>query len=433
MDEQDQRDQLSDRAKYGEITGDEADAEAIRLGLGSLSRRPGPEEFRPEALTHWTLPMAVAWIAFLDLDEVREWSAPYRADCREWLWQRWRVGFEGPIHEGWHLEARSKPTLALLGLSATYDNVAKGKPLSMSIDEAREALWIALREGFFPATGIDTETGRRVEIPALEWRELVPVQTKGDADEVRRGLLGHGYRDVLFPVAPLRGHWRKIEPPTYTLPPIMPPTGFGYMPLFCAAQWIATEGGRSDFDPIEVNVWRTAYAQLVDAISSGAVKVVGVQGHQTLPVPAYLFVGIRVDYPYADRTIDMILSNELVLRCYPYVDEEHWRNGFDDALVDRGGDRWVRLSVEKSGVRTAWPFDDAPAKSGTPGRPTSAHLFKAEMERRAARGDLCPTLAAETRYLSKWLEDNHPTMPQALPGSIAEVIRTRYWKLHSQN
>jgi hypothetical protein len=69
------RDELFRRASIGELTGDQADVEAVRLGLGSLSRRPGPEEFRPEIETHWTLSMAVAWITYLDLDEVREWSA----------------------------------------------------------------------------------------------------------------------------------------------------------------------------------------------------------------------------------------------------------------------------------------------------------------------------------------------------------------------
>jgi hypothetical protein len=68
------RDELFEKAKVGVITGEEADAEAMALGLGSLSRRPGEEAYRPEAETHWTLPMAVAWISYLDLNEVREWS-----------------------------------------------------------------------------------------------------------------------------------------------------------------------------------------------------------------------------------------------------------------------------------------------------------------------------------------------------------------------
>lgn len=429
------RDELFDRAKIGKITGVEADAEAIRLGLGSLSSKPAPDAFRPEKMTDWTLPMALAWIIYLDLDEVREWHAGYRAETWHWIHQTWRVGFGGPVYTGWLLEQRRPPTMAGLAISIAQDTVDddEGPKPTMTSREAQEGLWIMLRDGFFKASGIDTTTGRRVEIPSLDWNELVPVQGPAEVDEVRHGLLGEGYREVLVPSAPIRKHWRRVEPPVQSLPPIMPPTGYGFMPLFCAAQWIATEGGRRDFDPTDGEVWRPAYAQLLDAISSGAVKVVGVEGHQTKPVPAHLFVGIQVDYPYFDAPIDMILSNELVLRSYPYVDEEYWRKGFDDALVDRGSDRWVRLSVEKSGVRAAWPFDDAPPKSGTPGRPTSAHLFKAEMERRASKGQLSPTLAAETRYLSKWLEDNHPDMPQALPTSIAEVIRSRYWELRSRN
>lgn len=145
------KDALFERAKVGEITGEQADAEAIRLGLGSLSRRPGPDEFRPEAETHWTLPMAVAWIAYLDLDEVREWSVPYRAECSYWFWQRWRRGFDGPIYEGWHLEQRSRPTLSLLVTGSVFYGAKGDNGLTMSIAEAREALWIALSEGFFPA------------------------------------------------------------------------------------------------------------------------------------------------------------------------------------------------------------------------------------------------------------------------------------------
>jgi hypothetical protein len=402
--EQELKDDLIERADCGKITGAEADAEAIRLGLGSFSHQPGPDEYRPEAVAYRALPMAVAWIAYLDLEDVRNWSAPYREQCYDWHWRKRRQGMSGVVGAGWQLQQRSRPTLALLSISASYDLATGNKTLAMGIGEARAALWIALQSDCFRASGVDVHTQKRVEIVPLDWLELKWVEHH-ERDEVRSDVLDlhqtSRYRDVLIPSAPLMGLWRKPLAKVEVLPPIMQPTGFGYIPLFCAAQWIATEGGTIDIDPTDVDVWRLAYGQLVDAISSGAVKVVGVEGHQNKPVPAHLFVGIRVDYPYADPTIDMILSSELVLRCYPYVDEEHWRNGFDDALVDRGGDRWVRLSVEKSGVRSTWPFGHSqPPKSGTPGRPTSAHLFKPEMERRAECGELSQSLAAETRYLS---------------------------------
>jgi hypothetical protein len=139
--------------------------------------------------------MAVAWITYLDLDEVRKWSAPYRAECFEWRWQRWRVGFDGPIYEGWHLEQCHKPTLSLLSLSSIHDYVNDDKQPALPVGNAREALWVALREGAFAAIGIDSQSGRRVEIPALDWHELVPVAAGNKADEVRRGLLGDGYMD----------------------------------------------------------------------------------------------------------------------------------------------------------------------------------------------------------------------------------------------
>lgn len=429
----DQRDELIERAKLGEISGEAADAEAIWLGLGSLSHTPGPEKFRPEAEPYWTIPMAVAWIAYLDLDEVREWYPPFRAACFHWLWQRWRRGPDGEPLEGWHLEGRQRATLLRLKMGALWDARPAERPQEMSIEEAQKALWLALREGFFAASGIDTETGRRVEIAPLDWNELQPFEGPGETDEVRRGPLASGYREVLVPSAKMRGYWRRVEKPTLVLPETMPPIGHGYMPLYCAAQWIATEGGRIQFDPTDLERWRHAYRELTAALSTDAVRAVGIIASETKPVPPHLFAGIRVNHPFEDMEIELMVSQELVLRSYPYVDEEHWLKGFDDALVDRRGDHWTRLMVDKMGVRAAWPFENTAPKSGAPGRPTSAHLFKAEMERRAKCGDLSPTLAAETRYLSKWLQDNHSTMPQARPGSIEEVIRTRYWELRSQN
>lgn len=430
MNEQDQREQLFERAKHGEISGDEADAEAIRLGLGSLSSRPNPDAFRAEAETHWTLPMAVAWIAYLDLDEVREWSAPYRAECWHWVWQRWRVGFDGPVYEGWHLEQRSKPTLAMLGISAAVDRAEGDKPLAMSIGEATEALWMALREGFFVASGIDTQTDRRVEIPKLEWHELVAVQGKGERDEVRHGLTGNGYAEVLLPASALRGFWRRPAESVERLPPTMRPDGDGYMPLYCAAQWIATEGGRLDFPPNNPSIWRAAFDPLLAAITSDRVRVVGLRASERDIVPGHVFAGIQVDYPFDSAEVEILAGPELYLRSYPYVDEQHWRGGFDDALVHRREDKWTRLMVDKASVRQLWPFhpsDFADQHTGLPGRPgKSKHIIDDELDRRAASGHLEPTLAGQAQALLEWLIKNHPGAPRPTVRVVANNIRARF-------
>lgn len=410
----DKRDRLIEQAKYGEISGDEADAEAKRLGLGSLSHRPGRDDFRPESLSHWTLPMVLAWISYLDLEEVREWSAPYREQCWHWVWRRWQVGFDGPIHEGWLLEQRSKPTVSLLAISAAIDGTSGSKPMSVSLREAQESLWIMLRDGFLKATGIDTSTDRRVEIPSVEWHDLRPVQVRNDVDELHRDGLryGAGYRDVLLPSAIVQRYWRRENVPVYALPALIAPSGNGYMPLFCAAHWIATNGGQRDFDPGDVENWRPAFEGLLSGIASEAIRVVGMSENQKQPVPAYLFAGIRVDFPYAESDLDLILSDELVLRSHPYVGEEDWFKGYSDALSDRRGDRWSRLMVEKSDVLALWPFAySEPIRSGSPGRPSSMQLVRQEFEKRREEGTMCITITEESRFLAQWLSANHKGHP----------------------
>lgn len=424
------RDELFRRASIGEITGDEADAQAISQGLGSLSQRPGPHEFRPESVTHWALPMAVAWIAYLDLDQVREWSAPYREACLEWRWQRWRLGFDGPISEGWHLERRSKPTLPRLGISATLDGREDPGALAMSVSDAQDALWVALREGFFAASGIDTETNQRVEIPALHWHELISIETK-ERDEVRRGRLGSGYREVLIPSRALRGFWSPPAERQLALPATVLPTGDGYMPLYCAAQWIATRGDSFKFDPEDRAVWMAAYDQLLSAIASEKVRVVGFRDGQPELVAGYHFAGCAIDYPFGSVEMDLRMGDRLYLRSYPYLDDDHWNGGFDDALVRRGEERWKRLMVERESVRSLWPFGkSAETSTGLPGRPTLAkHLIDDELQRRAEAGQLADTLAEEAKALLAWLRNRHPMHAPPTIGTIQNNIRIHYWRL----
>ena len=57
------------------------------------------------------------------------------------------------------------------------------------------------------------------------------------------------------------------KPDRIALPQLMRPEGPGYMPLFCAALWIATKGGVVDFDPVRTDQWEPAYSQLLARIS----------------------------------------------------------------------------------------------------------------------------------------------------------------------
>jgi len=431
-----EKEKLFLKAAHGEITGEEADAEAIRLGLGRLSHTPKPHEFRVDKLPQWTLPMAVAWIAYRDLEEVREWHAPFRENCWDWIWRRWRVGPDGPVHEGWHLEQRHRATLSLLSIGEALDRTDSQKSLMMSVREAREALWSALQEGFFVASGVDLETNRRAEIPSLDWHELVSVEGPGQIDEVRIGLMGTGYKDVLLPSAALQGYWRLASEKPPTLPETRAPTGEGYTPLYCVAQWIATKGDTVRFDPQDETIWRPAYDELLAAVASEKVRVIGTRNGQREIISGFHFAGCQVDYPFGSADLEVLAGEDLYLRSYPYLDDEHWRDGFDDALINRNGERWTRLMVEKGDARARWPFpipegdDEADLRSGMPGRPGKAkHLIEDEFKRRGQSGALAESLALEAGALLDWLSLNYPQHSRPTIRTIQNNIRADYRRL----
>ena len=57
----------------------------------------------------------------------------------------------------------------------------------MSVAEAIDALWLALRSRSLEATGIDEDTGRRVPIPAEQWHDLTWFEENG-RDVIRAEL-----------------------------------------------------------------------------------------------------------------------------------------------------------------------------------------------------------------------------------------------------
>ena len=429
------RDELFHRLSLGELTPAEAEAEAAQLGLGPLAPTPDDDSFDPAKEAHWTLPMAVAWIAHRTWPAVRlRWEA-YRKELWDWHQRESRIGFEGETHKGWFLEQRGRTTLASLSFAEALAAETDRDPrYSMTVAEAKKALWDALQSDCFRVTGVDQRSGERVEILPTTWIDLKYFEQSG-VDEVRRDPLlsnaPHRYQDVLLPSRAIRGLWREpfgvdIE----RLPPNVLPMGDGYIPLYCAAQWIATEGGARDFEPQSPAIWKTAYEALLASIASEEVKVVGTGGGERELVPGFHFADCQVEYPFPGRSTELIVSETLYLRSYPYLDDAHWRGGFDDALINRRGTRWSRLMVSKSDVRRLWPFAAAaPAKTGAPGRPTSMHLIADELERRAAEGRMSVGVSQEAKELLAWLAEAHPASSRPTAKTIQNNIRFRYREL----
>jgi hypothetical protein len=205
------------------------------------------------------------------------------------------------------------------------------------------------------------------------------------------------------------------------LPETIPPTGAGYMPLYCAVQWIATEGGKRIFDPNDQSIWKAAFADLLAHLSSDQVKVIGVRKGEREPVPGHHFAACPVDYPFSHAPIELLLSEHLYLCSYTFVDEEHWTSGLDDSVRDCRGQRWSRLMVLKEDVARYWPFSEA-SETGAPGRPSSMYLVEAEFNARCARGEVAPSIKKEAQFLAAWLRKTHPNKPPLQPKSISNKL-----------
>lgn len=440
------RDQLIDKVRLGDLSPEKAERAAGELGCGPLAFAPPPDDFDPMDEAFWTLPMAVAWIAYRTPTAVREWWDDYRAGCWDWQPRNWRIGPDGPVRNGHVLEQRPVATLARLTLAETLeDRKGRDPARSMTVGEATEALLIALRTGGVAATGIATANGTRQEIAALLWLDLDFGQdfacdlVEGRSVAARGGVftrvtVPRGAITELWPFR--RQHMKAV------LPPLVTPEGPGYMPLYCAAQWIASAAGERDFDPEDDGVWRPAYAALIDAISGGEVAISGVARGAREAIDGVVFAGCAVSYPFGTTSLELMFRGSFYLRSYPYFDAESWRDGLGDAFENRWEKRWTQLMVRRADVARLWPFGRcAPVldettiragyRSGAPGRPSSMHLVEEEFEARCARGEVEESVSREADVLCKWRLVEHPNSPNLTAKTIRGKIATRFRAYHA--
>jgi len=227
----------------------------------------------------------------------------------------------------------------------------------------------------------------------------------------------------------------RLEECDQTLPPLVKPEGPGYMPLVCAAQWIATQGGAIEINPHDVAIWKDAYSALLARIASDEVAVIGMRDGENEEVTGHLFASIRVDYPFSETPLELMFSEDLLLSSCPYYDEEQWRKGYDDHLETRWGVKWSKLMVSKSDVAQHWPFlvdgqggeTSLPIyRTGAPGRPSPMHVILEEYRARWERGETKQSVVAESDALSEWLQNKYPTLPPLSPKAIRNKISAEH-------
>ena len=202
----DERDDLIDRVLKGYLSPKEAEAIAAKRGLEPLVGRPDAAEYDPMQESHWTLAMAVQWIAYREVQPVREVWPAY---CEEWT--RWHcIGdWSWPDESGtgivtyqnrFEIETVGPGSLTTLGLPFAFEASREGKPASEGIERlniARKSLWDALAKGQLIASGLSSKSGEIVDIAASEWPYLEAIVESVAGPDVLHNttrLFGHGPR-----------------------------------------------------------------------------------------------------------------------------------------------------------------------------------------------------------------------------------------------
>jgi hypothetical protein len=170
------------RAERGEITKQQAEAVAAAHGLEAFERRPELPRFDPKLKSHWSIVMAVAWIARRDFEVFREQDPEFCSEHIYWLYRESRgrahKAAEPVKRTGYLLETRRAPTVGRLARMDRASRVRGNVSSVMTIREAEAALWHALAEGRLAAHGFNSRTRlRRAQLGVHWWLTSALYQT----------------------------------------------------------------------------------------------------------------------------------------------------------------------------------------------------------------------------------------------------------------
>ena len=371
----DTRDGLITLAQHGKITPEEAEAKALANGWPPFAARPAMPAFDPMQQSRWPLVMALAWIAWRDLDLTRGQCPEFRAECYHWIFREWgepvKNGTAFEPRKGWFLEQLSAPTGARLGISDTY-KLKEGTPPSrqMSVRDAEKALWQSLENGHLVAEALNS-SGSPVDIPQREWSYLKLFE-EWDRDTLKFDALGNPEtyshvklkRDDLLRVWPRVANYSEADERTlwpiepYMLKPISAVGNAGFVPLCATLQWIMSGSGRRE-TTMDDPAWYEAVEQLWPLVCSGEMELVGLEaGHsKTARLPGHALTLVKVLPPLHNSIGDILLNAQSHVACTPFVDQKHWEEDFNDKLYERGRGTptWSHLQLRKDQVLKKWP------------------------------------------------------------------------------
>jgi len=359
------RDNLIDRVRRGEITPDEAEAKAKQKGFEPFETKPEPLEFDPEKLSWWSLPMALAWIAWRDTKYVREHCAEYRVNCYFWAPISWNVpingGKESKRINGHELKTVQTASVQRLKLHENYMHSYGELPnqTQMSVVEAQRELFDALGAGQIVAVAKDA-AGKVVDIPQREWPFLkLSEDWERDTFDYRDFNLQPTFTDVVLKRDDVKQLWAEFVVQPYMLEPMTRPDTAGYVPLCSVLHWIMSDAGSVKRNLEDAESWNASVERLLPLISSGEIEIIGkpTSGGPAERVDGHIFANISVSHPSHD-SVSSLSNDDAWVSCTPYVNAQYWGNTFNDQIFLRRASpaAWTHLQVKKNDVLREFVF-----------------------------------------------------------------------------
>jgi hypothetical protein len=279
--EPDARDILIDRVRRGTLSPDEAETEAAKQGFGPIATVPDPVGFDPDEMPWWSLPMALAWIAWRNTNSVREHCAEYRENWSHWVPGSWNVptndGTEFARIDGYELKSVRHSTAGRLLIVEAYLDSARSLPSTrqMTVSKAEKQLFAALAAGRIVAIAKDA-AGNGVEIPQREWPYLQLFEEQ-ERDVLKHDALDRAaaFSEIKLGRDDLKKVWEEYLVEPYMIEPLMRAGTAGYVPLCSAFHWIMTEAGQKVQHLEDSELWKASVERLLPLISTGEVQIIG--------------------------------------------------------------------------------------------------------------------------------------------------------------
>jgi hypothetical protein len=313
----------------------------------------------------WSLPMAVAWIAWRNSASVREHYAEYAQKCLYWIPGSWNVpmnnGTEFARIDGHELKGLGQSTVCRLSLVETYLTSTKALPptTKMTVAQAEKQLFEELAAGQITAIAKD-HAGNVVDIPQRQWPYLQLFE-EAETDVLKHDALDQTptFVDIKLPREMLKQVWQEFPVEPQMIEPMTSSGTAGYVPLCSALHWIMTEAGQKCRHLDDKQSWDAAVARLISLISTGEVEIIGRDtGGQSRAMDGVMFAGISVGQPLRE-SFRLVVGDNPWISCTPYVDEECWGRDFNDHMYLKrfGPASWTHLQVRKADVLRHIKFD----------------------------------------------------------------------------